>query len=231
MKLMVLLSMVGVAVLAVYALAQPAADSPKPEAAPSQAQPKGPGISCCAGGMMAGEAANHGASAAWFTCPMHPDVRMTAAAKCPMCKMALVKSASGSTTRPQEMMARCVGMMRKAGMDPATMKRMQVMMQAPIFMDSPCAVYGQAAALELSDEQKAKLVEIENEARKKALAVLTPEQRKKMGDIPDKPMDMMQMRAKMMPMMQKMMGGKDGKGGPTMMCPMMRGTAGGGTGQ
>ncbi|NIA21722.1 MAG: hypothetical protein GWP05_07100 [Anaerolineaceae bacterium] len=143
----------------------------------------------------------------------------------------------GATVGPQGMMTRCMGMMRKAGMDPAMMKRMQVMMQTPVFMDSPCAIYGQAANLELSDEQKTKLMEIENEARQKALAVLTPEQKKKMGDIPDKPMDMMQMRAKMMPMMQKMKGGKDGKGckggkgGPTMMCPMMQGTTGGGTGQ
>jgi YHS domain-containing protein len=99
------------------------------------------------------------------------------------------------------------------------------MMRTPIFIDSPCAIYGQAEALKLSEEQKEKLIEIENEARKKAMDVLTDEQKKKMGDIPNKPMAMaqmcQQMCGKMTPMMQKMMGGK-GKAGPMMMCPMMQ---------
>jgi len=137
--------------------------------------------------------------------------------------MALVKAKQGPTTRPQGMTGDCMAMMQKAGVGPATMKRMQVMMQTPIFMDSPGAIYGQATALGLSDEQKSKLMKIEIQARKKALAVLTPQQRKKMGDIPEKPLAMMQifrqMCARMMPMMQKMM---TGKGGPMMMCPMMQ---------
>ena len=223
MKRMILLSMVGVVALAVYALAQQAGDAPTSDAAPGRAQPMGPRMGCCAGGMMAGEATNQDASAAGFTCPMHPDVRKAAAGKCPMCRMALVQGGPNPAARSQGAMTRYMAMMRKAGMDPAMMKRVQVMVQTPIFLDSPCAVYGQAANLELSDEQKAKLTEIENEARKKALAVLTPEQKKKMGDIPAKPMAMMQMCAKMMPMMQEMMGGK---GGPMMMCPMMQGMNG-----
>ncbi len=116
-------------------------------------------------------------------------------------------------------------MMQKAGIEPEMMQRCQVMMQTPIFIDSPCAIYGQANVLDLSEKQKEQLIDIENEARKKALAVLTDEQKKKMGDIPDKPMAMaqmcQQMCSKMMPMMQKMMSGT-GKSRPMMMCPMMK---------
>ena len=200
--------------MAGYTLAQEAGDKPKPRA---------PGMQRCPGCMMGGQPTDPQPAAAAFICPMHPAVRSATAGACPMCGMALVKGKQGPTTRPQGMMGGCMAMMQKAGVAPATMKRMQVMMQTPIFMDSPCAIYGQATALGLSDEQKSKLMEIENQARKKALAVLTPQQRKKMGDIPEKPLAMMQicrqMCARMMPMMQKM---KAGKGGPMMMCPMMQ---------
>jgi hypothetical protein len=129
----------------------------------------------------------------------------------------------------QAMMQRCMDMMQKAGITPAMMQRCHMMMQTPIFTDSPCAIYGQGDILQLSEEQKKKLTEIEEEARKKALAVLTDEQRKKMGDIPDKPMAIaqmcQQMCSKMMPMMQNMMSG-EGKTGPMIMCPMMHMTGG-----
>ena len=70
-----------------------------------------------------------------------------------------------------------------------------------------------------------KLLDIENEARQKAKTVLTEEQIKKMGEVPGKPMAMMemcqQMCGKMMPMMQKMMSGSSSGQQPMMMCPMM----------
>ncbi len=146
----------------------------------------------------------------------------------PQCKAA----AASSDAKPMSagMMQRCMGMMQKAGVAPDVMRRWQAMMATPIFLDSPCAVYGQAQALGLSDAQRQKLVQIQTEARKKALAVLTSEQRKKLGAIPDKPMTMMQMgqqmRGKMMPMMQKMMGGKS-MSSPMMTCPRMKSTQGG----
>ena len=68
-------------------------------------------------------------------------------------------------------------MMEQMPMSPQMMKRMQIMMDTPIFLDSPCAIYGQKNRLNLTDEQKSRLIEIENEARKKALAVLTSEQK------------------------------------------------------
>lgn len=122
---------------------------------------------------------------------------------------------------PQMMMQRMMGMMQQAGVGPDMMQRCMVMMRTPVFLDSPATIRGQAEALGLSEEQVKKLLDIENEARQKAKTVLTEEQIKKMGEIPDKPMAMMemcqQMSAKMMPMMQKMMGSQ---GGPMMMCPM-----------
>jgi hypothetical protein len=123
-----------------------------------------------------------------------------------------------------QMMQRMMGMMQQAGVGPDMMQRCMVMMRTPVFLDSPSAIRGQAESLGLSDEQKQKLLDIENEARQKAKTVLTEEQVKKLGEIPDKPMAMMemcqQMSAKMMPMMQKMMDGGSPGQQPMMMCPM-----------
>lgn len=122
---------------------------------------------------------------------------------------------------PQAMMQRMMGMMQQAGVDAGMMRRCQAMMFTPVFLDSPFAIRGQAEALGLSDEQKQKLLDVENEARQKAKTVLTEEQIKKLGEVLDKPMAMMEMcqkmSSKMMPMMQKMMGSQ---GSPMMMCPM-----------
>jgi len=104
-------------------------------------------------------------------------------------------------------------------------------MRTPVFPDSPFAIRGQAEALGLSDEQKQQLLDIENEARQKAKTVLTEEQIKKLGEVPDKPMAMMemcqQMSSKMMPMMQKMMGSQGSPMTMCPMCPMMRMMMGG----
>ena len=86
----------------------------------------------------------------------------------------------------------CMDIMKKLSIKPEMAQRCQKMLQTPVFIDSPCAIYGQGDILKLTDEQKKKLVDIENEARKKSLAVLTAEQKKLMGDIPDKPMAMVQ---------------------------------------
>lgn len=123
---------------------------------------------------------------------------------CPWCPMLGTPDATkepGTVNDPQLMMQRC-----------------QVMMQTPIFIDSPYAIYGQANILDLSEDQKERLIEIENEARTKALDVLNEEQKKKMGDIPEEPMAMAQMCQQMC---SKMMTG-GGKTGSMMMCPWMQ---------
>jgi hypothetical protein len=111
-------------------------------------------------------------------------------------------------------------MMQKMGMKPETMERMQLLMRTPIFLDAPSSLHAQADKLGLNEDQKKKLGEIENEAREKARAVLTPEQRAKLGNVPDKPVTMMETCP-----MSKMMGDGPMKG--QMMCPMM-GMMGGG---
>ena len=115
---------------------------------------------------------------------------------------------------PQEMMQRC-----------------RVMMGARVFVDSPGAIYGQSEVLKLSAKQKQQLIAIENEARRKALAVLTDSQKKQIGKISVKPMVMSRMCQQMCPRMRSMMMGKkmmgsqkgQGQGCPMMRCPMMGG--------
>lgn len=125
---------------------------------------------------------------------------------------------------PRMVMENMMGMMRHAGIDPHMIRRCHAMMFAPMFLDSPAAIRGQAESLGLSDEQKQQLLDIEKEAREKARSVLTEEQTKRMGPIPETPMAMIEMcqemPAKMMPVMQQMMpmmgmmmGGKRGAQG------------------
>jgi len=92
-------------------------------------------------------------------------------------------------------------MMGQMKMTPEMMERMQVLMRTPIFLDAPCPIFAQAEKLGLSEEQKKKLGEIENEARAKARAVLTSEQQAKLGNVLDKPVTMME-TCPMMKMMQ-----------------------------
>jgi hypothetical protein len=98
--------------------------------------------------------------------------------------------------------------MKQMGMKPERMDRMQLLMRTGVFVDSPAALQVQKDKLQLSQEQAGKLNEIEKEARQKALALLTPEQRKVLGDIPDRPLVMMEMCQQMMPMCAGMMGGQ-----------------------
>jgi hypothetical protein len=91
-------------------------------------------------------------------------------------------------------------MMKQMGMKPAMIARMQLLMRTGVFVDSPAALQVQRDKLQLSEVQAGKLREIEKEARQKALALLTPEQRTALGDIPDKPLVMMEMCQQMMAM-------------------------------
>ncbi|MHC4457680.1 MAG: DUF2703 domain-containing protein [Planctomycetota bacterium] len=115
---------------------------------------------------------------------------------CPWCMMACSAQMSG------QMMMQCA-----------------VMMQTKIFSNSPAAILGQAQTLGLSEAQNQKLSEIEKQAREKALAVLTPEQQEKLGDVSVPPVSMASLCQKMC---GKVMTGA-GKDMPAqMMCPMMQ---------
>ncbi len=122
--------------------------------------------------------------------------------------MSCCKAMMANSQTETDMMGMMNGMMKKMGMRPEMMDRMQILMRAGVFVDSPAALQVQKDKLQLSEVQAGKLREIEKEARQKALALLTPEQRKALGDIPDKPLVMMEMCQQMMPMCAGMMGGQ-----------------------
>jgi YHS domain-containing protein len=73
----------------------------------------------------------------------------------------------------------------------------KTLMQTKIFLDSPSAILARTKALSLTAEQNRKLLEIERQARKKALAVLTPVQRKKLGNVSVAPISMASLCKKM----------------------------------
>ena len=154
-----------------------------------------------------------------YTCPMHPQVMLAQRGNCPMCGMALIK-APKKTAAPAGGCCNGGTMTQKPGMTPDRRQWRRVIMSAPIFLDSPSVIYGQAQELELSEGQKTKLREIESQARQKALGVLSDEQRKRLGDIPDTPMTLMQMCADMMSRTHKMVGDK--RQDMPMTCPTMR---------
>ncbi len=66
----------------------------------------------------------------------------------------------------------------------------KTLMQTKIFLDSPSAIIARTKVLSLTAEQNRKLLEIERQAREKALAVLTSGQRKKLGDVSVAPISM-----------------------------------------
>ena len=92
---------------------------------------------------------------------------------CPNCA-AKTQTTKASNTKTSKLMA----------------DRYKTLMQMKIFLDSPSAILARTKALNLTAEQNRKLLEIERQARKKALAVLTPQQRKKLGNVSVAPISM-----------------------------------------
>jgi hypothetical protein len=133
---------------------------------------------------------------------------------CPCCGMTMggMKGGADMAGRMKEMQAK----MKEAGVSEETMKAHMAMMKAPLYLDSPEMLLGQADALGLTDDQKAQLTEVVSESRAKAAAVLTEAQVAQLGPVAEKPMTLMEMRAEMMkkmaPMMEKM-GKEKGMGG------------------
>ena len=68
----------------------------------------------------------------------------------------------------------------------------------PIFIDSPEAIYAKGIQLNLTSEQLAKISAICHQARKDAVAVLTADQKAKLGTVSDQPITF----AKICPMMK-----------------------------
>ncbi len=142
---------------------------------------------------------------------------MTAQEPCPMCMMACGK---GDKMSP-EMKDKMKEMMKEAGITDEMMMHCHGMMAAPLMMNDPAVLLGMAKGLELTDEQKTKLMDIQKEACGKAMAVLTDEQKTKLGKVPETPLSpmgqMKMIHEKMKPVMMKEM--KEGK--MPAGCPMM----------
>lgn len=120
---------------------------------------------------------------------------------CPYCELTMgdMKGGADTSGKMKEMQAR----MKKAGVSEETMKAHMAMMNAPLYMDSPEMLLGQADALGLTDDQNAQLNKVVQDARAKAAAILTDAQRTTLGQVPDKPMTMTKTRADMMEKMNK----------------------------
>lgn len=148
--------------------------------------------------------------------PMKHEMPMMKGSMCPACPMMDKKEMT------PEMMKMREEMLKEAGITEDMMKMCKAMMMAPMYPTSPGMLMGMED-LKLTDNQKAKLVEIQKKAAADAMAVLTDEQKAMLPKMSDQAMtmmgQMMEMHKKMMPVMQKRM--KDGKPMP-MSCPMMQ---------
>ena len=133
---------------------------------------------------------------------------------CPACMM--FKSRKGAMTKEMK------EIMAEAGITDEMLSRRRALMRARMYADDPAVILGQARRLNLSDEQKSKLLKIQESARQQAIAVLDAQQVKTLGKIPSMPMSMMkymkQMHEKIRPVVQK----RIGEGAEILMyCPMM----------
>ena len=135
---------------------------------------------------------------------------------CPACPMMDKKEMTPEMTKMRE------EMMKEAGITEDAMKTCKAMMMAPMYPTSPGILLAMEG-IKLTEDQKAKLVEIEKKAAADAVAVLTDDQKAMLPKMPAEPMttmgQMMEMHKKMMPVMEKRM--KEGKPMP-MSCPMMQ---------
>lgn len=133
---------------------------------------------------------------------------------CPACMM--FKSKKGAMTEGMKKF------MAEAGITDGMIARGRALMHAPLYMDSLSVLLGKAKALDLTDSQKDKLIGIEKQARKEAIAVLNQSQKSILGEIPEQPVTtrehMKEMHRKMRPVMHKRI--KEGKD-VYMGCPMM----------
>jgi hypothetical protein len=125
-----------------------------------------------------------------------------------------VQKRNGGMPTDEDAVQKCEMTMRDGGLSDERIMQMQVVSQAPIYLDSPSAIYGQAKELDLTSAQKEQLIIIMREAREKALDVLTREQRVKLGRVPVLPITMREICEEMNIKMKHKMKGMGAK------CPM-----------
>ena len=76
-------------------------------------------------------------------------------------------------------------------------RKCKLIKSASIYLDSPAVLIGQAEKLQLSNEQLESLKKIQDQARKKAIQILTSDQKTKLDKIPAKPITLAKLCAKL----------------------------------
>ncbi|RPI63327.1 MAG: hypothetical protein EHM48_02675, partial [Planctomycetaceae bacterium] len=89
---------------------------------------------------------------------------------CPVCCNTC--PACCNMTADGKMMDACKEIMKDAGITDEMMMQQKCVMTASMCADEPASLLGMAKGLNLTDDQKAKLAEIQKDARAKAAAVL-----------------------------------------------------------
>ena len=114
-------------------------------------------------------------------------------------------------------------MMQMTGMSPTMMKEARMMMRADLSINDPSMLLGSKDQLALTDKQVTNLKKLQDSMAKKARGILTDDQRKILAELPSGPISMMQMHTQMMAHKQKMQkeSGQGTDGGMAMSCPMM----------
>ena len=161
-------------------------------------------IAACAGLLVLGMAAVYvtAQDAAPPPPPPPPGGMMMGHEGCPMCSMMACEKKDWAAMKGQWHKK-----MMDAGVSPETMKMAHAIKMAHMYMDSPAVLLGMSEDLTLTADQKEKLEKISAQSRKDALAVLTDDQKTKLGTVSDKPATMMELtreiRTKMHAMMMK----------------------------
>jgi hypothetical protein len=125
---------------------------------------------------------------------------------------------SGTSAKDSGTMKSSEEVMKKAGFSDESIHQMKVVSQTPVFLDDAAALYGQADELKLTADQKTKLMALVQKSRTDALAILTAEQKTKLGSVPSTPMTMQEICQQIHSKMKEMK--KEKHGGKRLTCPM-----------
>lgn len=101
-------------------------------------------------------------------------------------------------------------------------QRLKSLMNVPILINDPGALLAQADALDLTEEQKAKLQAVQKEAAARAMAVLTDEQKQRLGDVAGRLLTPAQICSSVCPYKQHKTAGSQANEEQTV-CPVMEG--------
>jgi len=147
-----------------------------------------------------------------YQCPMHPEVISTNPGKCPKCGMDLVPRTKmqimAAAHQAAGVQAQGAGASAMPGM-PASMAamhgamlRQRMMLTVRINKADPAAMLAMSEPLKLTKAQTTKLDAIADDARKKALAVLTKEQKATLDTVATEPASLIDLHRAAMPAQQ-----------------------------